>query len=104
MDSEEDKVAKGIQEMDLEASDGCDDSQTEGNIFLYLHIADLVTCRSKQPKQSEAVVPERIGFLTQRRISQSMNFKIFPEKSEVDVSITYALMLPITPYLPYFTA
>lgn len=74
--------------MDLEASYGCDDMQTEGSFMLFLHIADLIPCKTKQLKKAEAVVPERIGFITQRKISQPMAFKIFPEKSEVDVSIT----------------
>lgn len=87
MNTEEERVAKRIQDMDLSSTK---QERIGSSTTLYLQIADLVTEKSRQSrnKDSETVVPERIGFLTQTKIPNDMAFTLFPEKLEVDVSIS----------------
>lgn len=63
---------------------------SEPSITLYLQIADLVAHEPMHNTMRETgiVVPERIGLLTQRRIPDSMPFKLYPDDLEVDVCIS----------------
>ncbi|GMH46000.1 hypothetical protein BSKO_13964 [Bryopsis sp. KO-2023] len=65
-------------------------SDNQKDTILHLHIVDLVQRDNRVNKvDTEVVVPERIGIFTQRKIDQTMDFGLFPEKLEVDVSIRY---------------